>query len=60
MGKVSEDALPSKDKPLLLWAAHWQPLPAGGTPFPHVQVLVGVAYTNSLPRQKDFLQRFVQ
>jgi hypothetical protein len=45
MGKVNEDAVPSKHKPLLLR----QPLPAGGAPFSPAQVLVGVAHTNSLP-----------
>lgn len=47
MGKVSEDAVPSK----------WQPPSAGGAPFPRAQVLVGVAHTNSPSRTEGFLQR---
>lgn len=49
MGKESEDAVPSK----------WQRLSAGGAPFPHAQVLVGVAHTNSLSRMEGFWQRCV-
>lgn len=52
MGKVSEDGVLSKHKPLLLWAASGQPLPAGGAPSPQAQVLVGVAHLVPFPGGK--------